>query len=417
MAVVGEGRAIEERQAPEPITLDAASLLQTPEPELDPDVGSPAAPTGARRWRWVVAGAVIVVVVGAVAIAATAGGGGGSSTSSAAPTKTATVGRGDLVKTESVSGTLAFAATHPIVNQRQGTLTSVPAAGSTVDRGGAVYRVDDQPVILMLGATPAYRDLSTASPPGPDIAELKQNLDALGFAASLADDNVFDAATQAAVVGFENTVGLDGDGVVQLGEVAFVPGPIRISGSRVDVGGTVSSGATVIDATATTKAVTASLSTTQANLAPVGTVVTVQLPDGKSATAKVTSVSVAAASASGSGSGSNGGSGGSGAGGSGGQSSATATIAFDDPAVANNYDSASVDVILTDAKRTGVLKVPVTALVALAEGGYAVQVVDASAQGSHLVGVTPGLYTSTDVEVTDTNLQPGDKVVVPASGT
>nr|MDQ6928847.1 efflux RND transporter periplasmic adaptor subunit [Actinomycetota bacterium] len=99
------------------------------------------------------------------------------------------------------------------------------------------------------------------------------------------------------------------------------------------------------------------------------------------------------------------------------QSTSTATIELDDPSVAANYDTAAVDVVLTDAKKTGVLKVPVTALVALAEGGYGVQVADASVQGSHLVGVTPGLYTDTEVEVTNTNLQAGDKILVPASTT
>src|SRR5437588_124225 len=87
---------------------------------------------------------------------------------------------------------------------------------------------------------------SSATKPSPDVQQLKQNLNALGFATNLTDDNVFDAATQAAVVAFETATGLDGDGVVQLGEVAFAPGPIRLSGSRVDVGGTVTAGSTVI---------------------------------------------------------------------------------------------------------------------------------------------------------------------------
>jgi hypothetical protein len=60
-----------------------------------------------------------------------------------------------------------------------------------------------------------------------------------------------------------------------------------------------------------------------------------------------------------------------------------------------------------------VLAVPVTALVALAEGGYGVEVVDS--RGSRLVGVEIGMFSDADdlVEVTG-DLDEGDEVVVPA---
>ncbi len=55
---------------------------------------------------------------------------------------------------------------------------------------------------------------------------------------------------------------------------------------------------------------------------------------------------------------------------------------------------------------------PVTALLALAGGGYAVEVSDGAT--SHLVGVEPGLYADGYVEVTSDELREGQKVVVPA---
>jgi multidrug efflux pump subunit AcrA (membrane-fusion protein) len=83
----------------------------------------------------------------------------------------------------------------------------------------------------------------------------------------------------------------------------------------------------------------------------------------------------------------------------------------DDSAAA--YDSASVNVLLTTQSAQNVLTVPVQALVALAEGGYAVEVVDASG-ATHLVAVTPGLYSDTRVQVSSDQLHEGDDVVVPS---
>jgi hypothetical protein len=53
----------------------------------------------------------------------------------------------------------------------------------------------------------------------------------------------------------------------------------------------------------------------------------------------------------------------------------------------------------------------VTALVALAEGGYAVEVADGAT--THLVGVDTGLFAGGNVEVTGAALREGQRVVVP----
>jgi membrane fusion protein, multidrug efflux system len=71
-----------------------------------------------------------------------------------------------------------------------------------------------------------------------------------------------------------------------------------------------------------------------------------------------------------------------------------------------------VDVAFTASKRENVLTVPVSALLALAEGGYAVQVVDGGT--TRIVGVQTGLFAGGRVEVTGDGLSEGQTVGVPA---
>jgi len=99
---------------------------------------------------------------------------------------------------------------------------------------------------------------------------------------------------------------------------------------------------------------------------------------------------------------------------SGGAGSSTPTISvtvtLDDPAAAGTLDQAPVAVNITTATATNVLAVPVTSLVALLEGGYAVQTDD----GGRLsyVGVQLGLFAGGWVQVTSSGLEAGQLVVV-----
>jgi hypothetical protein len=61
----------------------------------------------------------------------------------------------------------------------------------------------------------------------------------------------------------------------------------------------------------------------------------------------------------------------------------------------------------------GVLTVPITALVALAGGGYGVYVLSGGER--RLVGVTPGLFSDTLVEIKGADVHEGDVVEVPLS--
>ena len=89
------------------------------------------------------------------------------------------------------------------------------------------------------------------------------------------------------------------------------------------------------------------------------------------------------------------------------------TVALRNPAAAANLDGAPVTVNVVSAQVRGVLAVPINALVALAGGGYAVEVVDGPAR--HLVAVQTGLFSQTLVQVSGPGLTVGQRVEVPSS--
>ena len=92
----------------------------------------------------------------------------------------------------------------------------------------------------------------------------------------------------------------------------------------------------------------------------------------------------------------------------------TVTVRLRDARVAPALDEAPVQVAITTASTPDALAVPVGALLAQADGRYAVQVVRAGRRAT--VRVTTGLFSdSTDlVAITSGALRVGDRVVVPA---
>jgi hypothetical protein len=89
------------------------------------------------------------------------------------------------------------------------------------------------------------------------------------------------------------------------------------------------------------------------------------------------------------------------------------TITLKDTKSAGSLDQAPVQVKLVSDSRKGVLTVPVSALLALSEGGYGVAVVDGGKR--EIVAVQLGMFADGQVEVTGDGLAEGAKVEVPAS--
>ncbi|MEV7962926.1 hypothetical protein [Oerskovia paurometabola] len=74
----------------------------------------------------------------------------------------------------------------------------VPALGAELGQTSIALEVSGRPVIVLPGELPAYRTLRVGVS-GPDVAQLKAALTAVGIDPGKADSNVYDAATATAV--------------------------------------------------------------------------------------------------------------------------------------------------------------------------------------------------------------------------
>ncbi len=323
--------------------------------------------------------------------------GGGDDRQEARSTSSVAVSRQDLVARLEVDGTLGYAGHLTVAGQLQGTVTAVPAAGTVVERGQSLYSVDNRPVTLLYGDLPAWRRLAAGMTDGPDVKQLEENLIALGHAteADLAVDERFTSATTAAVKRWQKAIGADETGVIELGQVVFLPGALRVADVKAERGAAAPPGSPVLTGTSTSRVVQVDLEATRQSLAKVGDKVDVKLPDGRVTLGTIASVGTVAQTK--------------------GQGDSAkrvvaVTVTLDDPAATGSVDQAPVKVGITSDSRKGVLVVPVNALLALAEGGYGVRLTD-----GRIVAVTPGLFARGMVEVRGEGLAEGMEVEVPAA--
>lgn len=382
------------------------------------------------RRRWIVSALVAVVAAAGIALGVTdsfrSGRPTGVVTDNPYPTSTATVTRQDLASETPVNATLGYAGDYSVVNQASGTLTALPQLGEVVSEGQVLYEVNGEPVILLYGSTPAYRNLSegtSTAVTGPDVAKLNADLVALGYATSSeipTGSDVFSSGTQVGVEKLQSALGLTANGTLSLGQVVFLPSAARITTISATLGASAPAGQAIMSATSTTRVVTVDLDAAQQSEVKTGDHVSITLPNNQTTPGVVTSVGTVATSSSSSPSAGVSGSSSSNSpnsGGSSGAASATIIVLVSptDAAATGTWDQAPVTVAITTASVKGVLAVPVDALLALSDGGYAVEVVGAHGV-HHLVSVNLGIFDDAQglVQVSGPGLSAGERVVVPA---
>jgi peptidoglycan hydrolase-like protein with peptidoglycan-binding domain len=357
----------------------------------------------------VLAGAAVVVAVavtGAVVVMVSA-----TEATSAAqepPATTANVERGALSDMVSQYGTLTYrarsdGAPYSVINQARGTYTKLPDDGDMVDCGVVFYRVDDKSVLLLCGSTPAYRSLSE-SDSGPDVSELNANLVQLGYATRAQLDpssDHFSSETASALKKLQSKLGEAQTGTLGLGRVVFLPQSVRIAKVTGELGGSARPGAQAMDATSATLEVQLALDPSQQGEVKAGDPARITLPGNTSVTGKVDRLERVAQVPAGQNA-------------NAGAATIPAYIRLDDPEKARGLDRAPVQVEITTKGVTGVLSVPVTAIVGKSGGGFAVELVRAGGR-RELVAVKPGLFDTAGGRVqVEGDLHEGDHVVVPS---
>ncbi len=481
------------------------------------------ASTDARgRSRSLLAALALLIAVGV--IVAIVLGTGSSSPSRAADSPsssaTTTVERRNLVEIDSEPGTLGHADSQTVYNRLSGTITWLPPVGRVIRPGQALFRVGSEPVILMNGRTPAYRDLGPSDGDARDVLELNRNLVALGFnPQGIVVDDAWQAATTAGVDALQGFLGQTETGTFTLGQLMFLPGNRLVSSVSAQLGsqaalrtatpapefvsltttGTTSPSATtptgarpphhphhpsrkpstlaallallraetaqlratdaqlramqsnvnrtppaapkqkanpppasgngggtnenaptnpgsangsggggsataVLTTSSTQLVVTVGLDPSKQREAKVGRRVTVEMPSGRTVSGSVSAVSPVGQSSNDTNTGGAGNGNGNAPNGSGASTTVPVTIKLRGHAPGSGLDQASVSVAFAAARAKHVLSVPVTALLAIQGGRYAVQ--DA-ASPHHLIPVTPGLFAAGYVEISGTGIHPG----------
>jgi peptidoglycan hydrolase-like protein with peptidoglycan-binding domain len=356
-----------------------------------------------RRLALIGLGVIVVAGIGAVAIGITDQPGGEAAAAATATTApaTAAIERRSLAVTEELTGALDYDGQLSLVGNLRGTVTRTAEIGSLLEAGDIAYEVDGkQRATVMIGARPAWRSLESGVANGADIRQLEQNLKDLGYGAGVKVDGRWTDATTKAVKRWQKARGLTRDGVVELGEVVFLTEPMRVTERAVEPGFGTGPGSVVMKGTSTRQVVSLDLDADRQDIVAVGDVVAVTMPDGSEVPGTVAEIGrVATATED--------------AFGQAGTPTVEVVVTLAEDATAADLDGAPVTVVVTRSERPSVLAVPVNALLALLEGGYAVEVVDADGS-TRLLGVEVGVFDDGWVEVTGEGLDEGLPVVVPS---
>jgi hypothetical protein len=431
-------------------------------PSADPngpgsdDLDSTRSRRGKRRLK---IGAVALAGVAAAALGVTVWRDGNANPSTTAAdtarVATATVTRTDLSNARTLSGTLGYSKAAPVKGAKAGLVTWLPAPGERVTRGHPLYKVDNVPVPVFYGATPLYRTLNARGMTGPDVRVVADNLKRLGYdigsqpaagtwvtqhpapadefgtadasgakgttedgtsgkastdTAAPAEtptptptattssvkvkdgDGVLTADLIAAIKRWQTYAGMPATGVLGIGDVIVQSDEVRVGAVQAQIGD--DANGSLMTVSSTTKRVSVPVDATQVGTMARGDRVTVTLPDNSTVKGTIEVVgTVASDDSQGDTSGSA-------------PAQLAVTVSVRDTGAVRKLTSAPVQVAFTSESHKGVLTVPVGALLALSEGGYAVQL-----PGGWLIAVKTGMFAKGLVEVSGTGLAAGTKVV------
>ncbi|HEV2515751.1 MAG TPA: hypothetical protein VGV07_10910 [Devosia sp.] len=224
--------------------------------------------------------------------------------------------------------------------------------------------------------------LSARAGDNADVGQLAENLGALGYTGPLSQQ----------VRDWQRASGLPATGIVALSQLVIAGGPVHVATHAASIGETLVAASaergSILDYTSTEKLVTVPLAVADRGLAAVGRPVTVTLPDDRDVVGEISEVGSVVQ-----------------------DGNIEVTVEIADQAALAGLEVASVDVEFTSDSRDDVLSVPITALLARPEGGFAVEVIGDG--GTALVPIDTGLFAAGRVEISGAGVAEGLSVSVP----
>ena len=345
--------------------------------------------------------ALAILAIGALTLSACSGTNADAQAPQSFDGATATVTKGDLVGETTVQGTLHYADSYTLKSAFEGVVTALPTPGTSLTQGSHVYTVAGNNTYLLHGATPAWRAFEEGMSDGEDVTQLETALSELGYFEATPNAH-FDWNTIAAIKKWQKALTLSQSGSLPLGTVLFAPEDLRIGALKARVGDNATMETELFTASSSRQVISANLKLSDQALGVVGNSVTVRLPgSAATTTGTITSVEPPREKAAEEGS-----------------KETTKeriipiTVTPDDTSALEGLQEASVSLGLTSQTRTGVLSVPLGALVALSTDQFGVEVVDEKGE-IRRVPVTVGLFAGDRVEVSGDEIAEGQRVVVP----
>ncbi|MEU3084780.1 peptidoglycan-binding protein [Streptomyces albidoflavus] len=384
----------------------------------------------------------------------------------------------DISGVREMEGTLGYDSVRTIRGVGEGVVTWLPKQGVTVARGEQLYRVDERPTVVFYGSTPMYRRLDTPGSVGRDVRVVADNLKAVGYdigqqpavgavvrqrapvdqqtsadagssTASEADqtaepgsgpppsaqgddagqetgagqpaedrtgagqsptparqvtvkegDGVLTEGLMAAIKRWQKSLDIEPTGILESSDVVVTRSAVRVSEVSAQTGDAAAND--LLSVSATTKSVRIPVETLDLGTIKAGQKVTVLLPDGTETGGEVATIGTTIKADQEGESGT-------------GVSKINVTVSVDDAEAVKGIDAAPVQVRFEAEAKKGVLAVPVGALLALREGGYAVRLAEGrSADGrsaaGRLVPVETGMFARGVVEISGEDITEGMKV-------
>ncbi|MEM9655434.1 MAG: peptidoglycan-binding protein [Actinomycetota bacterium] len=279
-----------------------------------------------------------------------------------------------------------------VVAVLDGVVTELAPIGTPLDHGQLLYRIDGLAVTAIDRVDPVAAVLLSDS---FTVFELEEALAAEGHDPEdeMTVDGLVTVATEAAVVRWQAATDLPESGIADPSGYWPATPDRSVAAHPVADGEYLSTGGPVLTATASQLSVSVTVDVAEADEFTVGQIVTIELADERTVEGTVVEIGPVTQAADP-------------------QSTPTQSILI---AVTGGDETSLIEgpvtVVSIGEVVTGATVVPTRALLALAEGGFAVEKVVGG--DVRLVGVQLGTFDDGLVEVVESDLAPGDEVVVP----